>query len=87
MSLRFSLVADEFARRNHESLANMDSTLSAHAKEWQEITTKLPAIAQSAANIEKDMTAVSEAGVVVFPAMLALESLAALALAWATRPE
>lgn len=84
MSQASKTVTDEFGRRNHEFITSVDSVIQAHPKEWQDLVTKMPALQESSAQAGPMLQSISEAGVVVFPAMLALESLAALALAWAT---
>ena len=77
-------VAEEFAHRNHEFLTTLDSMIKAHPQDWQDLTTKVPSFGQLPEQTSQALTAMSSAGVMVFPALLALESLAALALAWAT---
>jgi hypothetical protein len=77
-------VAEEYARRNHEFLGTLDSVIAAHPKDWQDLTQKVPQFADLPAQTAQALSAASRAGVAVFPALLALESLAALALAWAT---
>lgn len=77
-------VSAEFTHRNHEFLATLDSVIQAHPKDWQDLTTKVPQFAELPAQTEQALTTISSAGVAVFPALLSLESLAALALAWAT---
>ena len=77
-------VADEFARRNTETMATMSALIQSHPKEWAELSAKLPRIAEMPAEAEKELGVLAGWGVAVFPAILALQSLAALALAWGT---
>jgi hypothetical protein len=84
MSQASRAVGEEFARRNHEFLTTLDSVIQAHPKDWDELTQKMPNLAQFPQQASESLTTISRAGVVVFPALLALESIAALALAWAT---
>ncbi len=77
-------VADEFARRNGETMATLNSFIQSHPKEWSALSAKMPSFAELPAETSKELDALSKAGVAVFPALLALQSLAALALAWAT---
>lgn len=77
-------VADEFARRNAESMSMLNATIQTHPKEWADLVAKVPPLSDAPAQTEKQLAATAELGVVVFPAMLALQSLAALAIAWAT---
>lgn len=77
-------VADEFARRNAETMATVNAVIQTHPKEWAQLAAKVPQLASLPQETGKELTVLSDAGVAVFPALLALESLAALALAWAT---
>jgi hypothetical protein len=77
-------IGAEFARRNAEAVASMNTAIQTYPKEWKDLTTKLPAIAQVPDEMAKELSKASDWGLAVFPALLALESLAALALAWAT---
>ena len=84
LSQAAKIVGDEFARRNAEILATMNSVIQTYPKEWADLSAKIPAFAELPAETAKELTAVSKWGLAVFPALLALQSLAALALAWAT---
>lgn len=77
-------VADEFARRNAESMAMFNAQIQSHPKEWSDLTAKFPQLADAPSQTEKQLSATADLGVSIFPAMLALQSLAALALAWST---
>src|SRR5258708_4368279 len=77
-------VAAEFVRRNDEALAVLNTTISQNATQWREMTTKFPSLATFPADAAKNLSTLSAAGRLAFPALLSLESLAALALAWAT---
>jgi len=78
------IVAEEFTRRNTETMATLNGVIATHQKEWSELTSKVPQLADLPTETDKDLTIVSGWGRTVFPALLALQSLAALALAWAT---
>ena len=77
-------IGDEFARRNGETLQALNTVIQEHPKEWQDLVAKAPPLSDLPAETDKDLTALSGAARAVFPALLALESLAILALAWAT---
>jgi hypothetical protein len=77
-------VADEYARRNAESMSMLNGAIQTHPKEWADLVAKFPQIAEAPSQTEKQLSETADLGVVVFPAMLALQSLAALAIAWAT---
>jgi hypothetical protein len=84
MSQASTMVGQELAKRNHEFLATLDSVISTHPKDWQELTAKMPQLNQFPEQTAQTLNTISRGGVVIFPALLALESLAALALAWTT---
>jgi hypothetical protein len=75
-------VSDEFARRNAETMTTLTATIKQYPKEWAEWSTKVPALAQLPAETATELAQLSSGGLVIFPALLALQSLAALALAW-----
>ncbi|MGH7622955.1 MAG: DUF2232 domain-containing protein, partial [Gemmatimonadaceae bacterium] len=77
-------VAQEYARRNAETMATISGVIQSHQKEWQDLTSKVPQLSQLPTETQKELSLISQFGYAVFPALLALESLAALALAWAT---
>jgi hypothetical protein len=78
------IVADEFVRRNAETMATMNAFIQTHQQAWSDLSKKVPAFADLPAETEKELTTLSRWGLAVFPALLALQSLAALALSWAT---
>lgn len=80
MSQATKTIGDEFGRRNHEAIRLLDSAVASNP-DLQQAIAKVPMLANYHG---EDLTVISGAGVIVFPAVLALESLAALALAWAT---
>jgi hypothetical protein len=65
-------------------MGRINSFISDHPKEWNELTTRIPQLAKMPAETEQQLTTLSRVGLTVFPSLLALESLLALALAWAT---
>jgi len=75
-------VSTELTRRNTETMAELNRYISEHPKLWQQLTTKVPPLTSFPAETERFLKAFSTFGLEVFPALLALESLAALALAW-----
>jgi hypothetical protein len=77
-------VADELEHRNAETMATINTMIQSHPKEWDQLSAKVPQLSDLPQETDKELTALSGAGLAVFPALLALESLAALALAWAT---
>ncbi len=73
-------VSAEITRRVEASEAEWQER--ATSSEWKEITQKYPAAAQMVAQGEAQVRAVAPFSITFFPALLALESLAALGLAW-----
>lgn len=77
-------VSDEFSRRNSETMTAITQAIETHPKEWQQMRDKMPALGEFPAQAEQGLSSLSDVGRTIFPSLLALESLAALALAWAT---
>jgi len=78
------IVAEEFTRRNTETMTTLNGVIASHQDEWNQLSSKVPQIADLPTETDKELSLVSGWGRTVFPALLALQSLAALALAWAT---
>jgi hypothetical protein len=76
-------IASELVSRNQETVGRMNGFLAEHPKEWGQLTSRIPQLAGMPAETERQLTALSRFGLAVFPAVLALQSLLALALAWA----
>lgn len=74
----------EFQRRNAEVMDQLNGFIGSHPKEWQQLTTTSPQFAGLPAQIQEELGKLSRAALAVYPALLALESLAGLGLAWAT---
>lgn len=77
-------IAEEFARRNAEAATSMNTVIQTYPDQWKDLTTKVPTMAELPTELSKELNTLSDWGLAVFPALLALQSLAALALAWAT---
>jgi hypothetical protein len=77
-------VSAEFLRRNTEFLYFLNRTITTNGAQWETWTKAMPSLAALPADAESQLAAMSRVGQMMFPALLALESLAALALAWST---
>ena len=75
-------IANEYVRRNQIAVANMNAVIGAHPTEWNQWTAQVPWLAEMPAQTEEGLNQASRIGITLFPSLLALESLAALALAW-----
>jgi hypothetical protein len=71
----------ELERRAAQSLAQWDA--NSRTPEWRELVTRNPDLAEMEDQMREQLNALPGAGIIALPAMLALESLAALGLAWA----
>jgi hypothetical protein len=76
-------VSSEFGRRDADTMAAVRQLITTYAEPWQRLVSRVPQAAQLPQDAERQLRAISRAGTQLFPALLALESLAALALAWA----
>jgi hypothetical protein len=75
-----AIVSGELTRRAADSMAAIRASLA----QTPELLRRAPELADMPAEIERVLGASVDAGTRLFPALLALESLCALALAWAT---
>jgi hypothetical protein len=75
-------IKKEYLRRNSEWMTQVNAAIGEHPVEWKQLTEKLPKLAELPAQTEQQLTLLSSGGVAVFPALLALQSLLGLALAW-----
>lgn len=73
----------QYAARNAQTMAAWDQMVVQYAAEWNRLLANMPATGSLAVDLEGTLRAFSVLSVAVFPALLALESLGALALAWA----
>lgn len=76
-------VRDELTRRNIVAMDSLNAFVQRHPKEWGDLVTKVPQFGNVPAEIERQLSALASGGSVLYPSLLALESLIALAIAWA----
>ncbi len=77
------VVSEEFSRRNAAWMATINDAIAQRPEQWKQLHLELPQLVVTPEELQRSLVAASKAGVSVFPALLALQSLAALALAWA----
>ena len=75
-------VREEIARRNAQAMGVLTAFIDRNAADWSRLTARMPEVAQVPAEIEKQLDAIGGAGQVLYPSMLAIQSLMALAIAW-----
>jgi hypothetical protein len=73
-------VQAEFARRNAEILGTFRATL----RQYPEVVKSMPQVASLPTEMEGQLRTLADTGTGLFPSLLLLESLIALALAWGT---
>ena len=76
-------VRDELTRRNLAAMDTLNKFVERNPNDWSELVKKVPQFASVPAEVERQLTALAAAGAVLYPSLLALESLMALAIAWA----
>ena len=76
-------VREELVRRNGETMRMLNTFIGQYPKEWNELVQRMPRMGQLPAETEKGLAQITEEGRLLYPSLLALESIAALALAWA----
>jgi hypothetical protein len=74
-------MGNEFNRRNDESISALRQVSA--QPEWKEVIDKSPALQRLTEESETQLNAIPTWSTILVPALLALESLAALGLAWA----
>jgi hypothetical protein len=73
-------VQTELARRNTETLATFRTAL----QQYPEVVKSMPQVASLPGEVEGQLRTLAETGAGLYPSLLLLESLVALALAWGT---
>lgn len=76
-------VREELTRRNAETMSTLNAFIGQHPREWNQLIQRVPQLEEMPAETEKQLALITRAGQVLFPSMLALESIVALAIAWA----
>ena len=76
-------LGQEFTRRNAETMGTIRNFIGAYPAQWRQLTERVPQMSALPDETEKQLRVLAGVGVQTFPALLALESLAALAVAWA----
>lgn len=75
-------VSDELTRRNAESMDVVNAFIGRQPAEWSDLVSRIPKLGEMPAALEQQLGALADFGRILFPSLLALESLAALAIAW-----
>ena len=75
-------IGEELVRRNGETMRTLNTFIGQYPTEWNRLVERVPKVGQLPAETEKQLGAITTAGRVLYPSLLALESLVALALAW-----
>jgi len=76
-------VKEEIARRNSETMGTLNTFIGQHPKEWNQLVAKVPQISELPSETEKQLGVLASVGESLYPSLLALESMMALAIAWA----
>jgi hypothetical protein len=76
-------VKGEIGRRNSETMGTLNTFIGQHPKEWSQLVTKVPQISELPSETEKQLGVLAGLGGSLYPSLLALESMMALAIAWA----
>lgn len=75
-------VREEFGRRNSETMGMLNTFIGQYPKEWSDLVAKVPKVGEMPAEMEKQLAVIAGAGEILYPSLLALESIVALAIAW-----
>jgi Predicted membrane protein (DUF2232) len=77
-------VQQELARRNTETMTTLNSFIGQYPDDWNALVKKVPRLDSLPAQTQVQLGLVADAGTSLYPSLLLLESLMALAIAWAT---
>ncbi|HVB30423.1 MAG TPA: DUF2232 domain-containing protein [Gemmatimonadaceae bacterium] len=77
-------VQTELAQRNTQTMNTFNTFIGQHPDDWNNLVKRIPQLGQMPAETQTMLTALAKAGVGLYPSLLVLESLVALALAWST---
>jgi len=75
-------VREELTRRNAETMRTLNDFIGQYPKQWNDLVERVPRIGQLPAETERQLGTIARAGQALYPSLLALESIVALALAW-----
>jgi hypothetical protein len=76
-------VQEELTHRNTEAMGRVNAFIGQYPNEWNQWVAKVPRLGEMPAETEKQLGVIASAGRDLFPSLLALQSIAALAIAWA----
>ncbi|MGH7689840.1 MAG: DUF2232 domain-containing protein [Gemmatimonadaceae bacterium] len=77
-------VAGQLAARNTDTMHKLDTFLGQYPDQWNALVKKVPQLGQLPAETEKQLNTLGSTGAGLYPSLLLLESLVALAIARAT---
>ena len=75
-------VSEELARRNSETMGTVNEFIGRQPKEWSDLVARIPKLGEMPAELEQQLGSLAGFGRILFPSLLVLGSLAALAIAW-----
>lgn len=79
-----SAISRELARRNTETMSTLNAFIAQYPEDWNALVQKVPRLDSLPAQTQKQLGLLASTGTGLYPSLLLLESLVALALAWAT---
>jgi hypothetical protein len=77
-------VAGELASRNADTMNRLNTFIGQYPDDWNKLVKTVPQLGEVPAETQRELHSLANAGAVLYPSLLLLESLAALAIAWAT---
>jgi hypothetical protein len=75
-------IGDELTRRNAQTMSMLNGFIGQYPKQWNDWVARVPRLGELPAQTEKHLGALAILGRTLYPSLLALQSLAALAIAW-----
>ncbi|HEY5218572.1 MAG TPA: DUF2232 domain-containing protein [Gemmatimonadaceae bacterium] len=75
-------IQTELVRRNAETMTTLNTFISQHPDDWESLVKKVPRLDSLPLETEQQLGTLATAGTGLYPSLLLLESLVALAIAW-----
>lgn len=76
-------LSSELTARNADTMDRLNTFIGQYPDNWNNLVKKVPQLGEVPAETQRELGTLTKAGMVLYPSLLLLESLVALAIAWA----
>ena len=77
-------ISTELTARNTDTMNRLNTFIGQYPDDWNRLVKTVPQLGEVPAETQRELGSLAHAGTVLYPSLLLLESLVALAIAWAT---